>query len=111
LHHHTLRVEHQHVQADPLADHREMEVPQAADGIGLRRDEDVPRLEDGWEFPRIDIFWIDQHLSRREWYEGRIDVQRLRAVALDLVNAELGSEVSAQPLDARCIGGIAAGSE
>src|SRR2546422_8073283 len=35
-----LRVQHQHVQADPLAHHREMEVAQAPDGIGLRRNQD-----------------------------------------------------------------------
>src|SRR5438128_1704801 len=40
----------------------------------LRRSQDVPRLEDGWELPGIDIFRIDQHFSRREWHEGRIDV-------------------------------------
>ena len=88
-----------------------MEVAQAPDGIGLRRNQDVPRLEDGWEFPGIDVFRIDEHFPRREWHEGRIDVQRLRAVALDLVNAELGAEVATQPLDARCIGGVAACDE
>src|SRR5437870_6840707 len=74
LYHHPLRVQHQHVHADPLAHHREVEVAQAPDGIGLRRNQDVPRLEDGWELPGIDIFRIDQHFSRRERHEGRIDV-------------------------------------
>src|SRR2546427_9983594 len=88
-----------------------MEVAQAPDGIGLRCNQDVPRLEDGWELRGIDVFRIDQHFSRREWHEGRIDVQRLRAVALDLVNAELGAEEATQPFDARCIGGGAASDE
>src|SRR2546427_40494 len=88
-----------------------MEVAQAPDGIGFRRNQDVPRLEDGWELRGIDIFRIDQHFSRREWHESRIDVQWLRAVALDLVNAELGAEVTTQPFDARYIGGVAACDE
>src|SRR5207244_11688278 len=100
VYHHALLVEHQHVQADPLADYREMEVPQPAYGIGLRRDEDVPRLEDRRKLPRIDVFRVDEHLPRGERDERRIDVQWLRAVTRDLMNGEVGSQVTPQPCDA-----------
>src|SRR5947207_15599293 len=88
-----------------------MGVAPSPDGIGLRRDEDVPRLEDGWEFLRIHVFWIDQHFSRRERHEGGLDVQRLRAVALDLVDAEPGAAVATQPPDSPRSGGVPAGDE
>jgi hypothetical protein len=93
LDHDALRVEHEHVHADPLAHHGEVKVPQAADGIGLRRDEDIPRFEDRRELIRIDVLRVDQDLAWSEGHERRVDVQRLRTATPDLVNRERRSEV------------------
>ena len=69
------------------------------------------RLQHRRQLLDVDVVRVDQHLAGRERHEGRVDVHRLRAAALDLVDAEARAEMAAQPLDAHQVGDVRARHE
>ena len=91
--------------------HMETLAHDAFNRVGSRRDKNIPGLEDGRELVDIEVFRVDQHLAGGKWRERGIDMHRLTASALELVNPEPAAEMPAQPFDAHPIGHIAARHE
>src|ERR1700751_2368165 len=81
------------------------------DRVRLRGRKDVPLFQDGREAVDIYVFGIDQNLAGPKRQDGGIDVHRIGAAALDLMDAITVPKMATQPFNTGRIGYVASGYE